>query len=65
MNNLEITTEKMFEWFSFNNLKASASKCHLFISPYQTVSVNIRGSIIENSNYEKLLGIYIIGISYK
>ena len=37
----------------------SASKCHLFISPYQPVPVNIKGSIIESSNCEKLLGIYI------
>ena len=59
MNNLETTTEKMFEWFSFNNLKANASKCHLFLSPYQPVPVNIKGSIIESSNCEKLLGIYI------
>ena len=58
MNNLETTTQKMFEWFSFNNLKANASKCHLFLSPYQPVSVNIKGSIIESSNCEKLLGIY-------
>ena len=59
MNNVEITTEKMFEWFSFNNLKANASKYHLFFSPYHPVSVNIKGSIIESSSYEKLLGIYI------
>ena len=59
MNNLEITTEKMFEWFSFNNLKTNASKCHLFLSPYQPFPVNIKGSIIESSNCEKLLGIYI------
>ena len=56
---LETTTEKMFEWFSFNNLKANASKCHLFLSPYEPVSVNIKGSIIESSNCEKLLGVYI------
>ena len=59
MNNLEVTTEKMFEWFSFNNLKANASKRHLFLSPYQPVPVNIKGSIIESSNCEKLFGIYI------
>ena len=59
MNNLEITTEKMLEWFSFNNLKANASKCHLFLSPYQPFPVNIKGSIIESSNCEKLLRIYI------
>ena len=58
MNNLEITTEKLFEWFSFNNLKANASKYHLFISPSQPVPVKVRGSIIESSNCEKLLGIY-------
>ena len=59
MNNLETTTEKIFEWFSFNNLKANASKCHLFLSPYQPVPVNIKGSVIESSNCEKLLRIYI------
>ena len=60
MNNLEITTEKMFEWFSFNNLKANVSKYHLFHFPCQSVPVNIRGSIIESSDYEKLLVIYRI-----
>ena len=59
MNNFEITTEKMFKWLNFNNLEANFSKCHLIISTYQPISVNIRGSIIESSNYEKLLGIYI------
>ena len=48
-NNPEITTEKMFEWFSFNNLKANASKYHLFIFPYQSVSVNVKGSMIASS----------------
>ena len=51
--------KKMAEWFSFNNLKANASKCNLFLSPYQPVPVNIKYSVIESSNCEKLLGIYI------
>ena len=59
VNTLETTTEKMFKWFSFNNLKANAPKCHLFLSPYQPVPVNIKDSIIESCNCEKLLGIYI------
>ena len=59
MNNLEKTTEKTFEWFSLNNLKTNASKYHLFLSPYEPVSVNIKGSIIESSNCEKILVIYI------
>ena len=59
MNNLETTAEKMFEWFSFNNLKANTSKCRLFLSPYHPVPVNIQDSINKSSNCEKLLKIYI------
>ena len=59
MNNLETTTENMLELFIFNNLKTSASKYHLFLSPCQPTLVNIRGSIIENKNCEELLEIYI------
>ena len=59
INNLETTTEKIFEWFSFNNLKANTSKCHLFVFPYEPVSLNVRGSTTESSSCEKLLGIFI------
>ena len=59
MNNLETTTEKMFECFSFNNPKANASKCHLFLSPYHPVPVNIKGSVIESRNCEKLFEYHI------
>ena len=59
INNLETTTEKVFEWFGFNNLKANTSKCHLFVSPYEPVSLNVSGSTIESSSCEKLLGIFI------
>ena len=64
MNNLEITPDLMFEWFNFNNLKANASKCHLSISTYQLVSVNVRGSIIESSNCEKMLEINNFSFEY-
>ena len=59
INNIETTTEKVFEWFNFNNLKANTSKCHLFVSPYEPVSLNVRGSTIESGSCEKLLGIFI------
>ena len=36
-------------------MKANASEFHLLISPYQSVSVNVKGSIIENNNCEKFL----------
>ena len=53
INDLETTAEKMFKWFHFNNLKANASDCHLFLSLQQPVPVNIKGSVIESSNCEK------------
>ena len=59
INNMELTVEKIFNWFEFNNLKANASKCHFFLSPYQHTSININGSVIKSSNSEKLLGITI------
>ena len=59
INNLETTTEKVFERFSFSNLKANTSKCRLFVSPYESVSPNVRGFTIESSSCEKLLGIFI------
>ena len=42
INNFEMTTEKMFEQFSYNNLRANASKYNLFISPYQPAPINVR-----------------------
>ena len=39
IDNIETTTEKVFEWFSFNNLKANTSKYHLLVSPYEPVSL--------------------------
>ena len=49
---MELTIEKMFNWFKFNNLKANASEYHFFLSPYQHTS-------IKSSNSEKLLAITI------
>ena len=50
INNLETTTEKVFEWFIFDSLKASTSKCHFFVSPYELVSLNVRSSTIGRSS---------------
>ena len=59
INNMELTVEKIFNWFAFNNLKANASKYHFFLSPYQHTSISINGSVIKNSNSGKLLRITI------
>ena len=56
---MELTVEKLFYWFEYNTVKANASKCHFFLSPYQHISININGSVFESSFSEKLLGITI------
>ena len=57
ISNLELTVEKIFNWFEYNNLKKNASKCRLFLSRYKHNSINIIVSVIKSSNSEKLLGI--------
>ena len=57
--NLELTIYKIFNWFTYNNFTANATKCHFFLSPYQSATINIDGSIIKRSNSQKLLGVTI------
>ena len=56
---MELNVEKIFNWLEYNNLKANASKCHFFLSPYQHTLISINGSVIKSSNSEKVLGITI------
>ena len=57
--NLEFTIYKIFTWFKNNNFKANATKCHFFLSPHQSATINIDSSIIKSSNLQKLLGVTI------
>ena len=50
ISNLEVTVDKIFNWSEYNNLKANASKCHFFLSPYRRTLININGSVIKSSN---------------
>ena len=54
-SNLELTIDEIFSWFEHNSLKANASKCRFFSSPYQQASINIKGFVIKSSNCEKML----------
>ena len=58
-NKLEDTIEKLLNWFHCNNIKANVSKCRFFLSLYKPVTIKIKGSAIESSNSEKLLGVTI------
>ena len=59
ISDLEITLDKLFNRFCYNNFKGNASKCHLFLSPFNAKSISIKGSVIEGSSSEKFLGITI------
>ena len=59
ISDLEITLDKLFNWFCYNNFKANASKCHFFLSPFNTNFNNTKSSVIAVSSSEKFLGITI------
>ena len=54
---LDNASVKLFEWFSNNQTKANPDKCHLLTSSMTPTSINIKGHIINNSKFEKLLGV--------
>ena len=55
--NLGLTIYEISNCFKYNNFKANATKCHFFLSPYQSATINIDGSIIKSNNSQKLLGV--------
>ena len=59
ISDLEITLDNLFNWFCYNKSKANASKCHIFLSPFNAKSVKIKSSVIEGSSSEKFIGITI------
>ena len=61
ISELEVTLDNLFKWFCYNNFKANASKCHLFLSPFNTKSVNLKSCVIEESPRETFLGITVDG----
>ena len=56
---LEDASDKLFEWFSNNQMKANPGKCHLLTSSMTPTSINIKGYVINSSLCEKLLGVTI------
>ena len=48
--NLELTMYKIFNWFEYNNFKSNATKCHFFLSLYQSANININCTAIKSSN---------------
>ena len=54
---LENATEKLFEWFANNHMKANHDKYHLLMSTLTSISIKVKDYMIKNSDNEKLLGV--------
>ena len=61
LENLPGVLEKMFHWFSTNNLVANAGKCHLLTSSKTPVGIDISNTKILNEERSKLLGVNLEG----
>ena len=57
ITSLEEVSAHIFKWFRDNEFQANASKCHVLLSTNKKVHVNIDTAQIENSQFEKLLGV--------
>ena len=54
---MKTNTDKIFDWFSDNFLKANPDKCHLPINPDENATLEVKNEIITNSSNQKLPGI--------
>ena len=61
LNNLQGVLEKMFHWFSANNLVANAGKCHPLTSSKTPVDIHIANTEILHEERVKLLGVNLEG----
>ena len=56
---LQSTADTLFDWFSFNGMKANPDKCHLLLSNEINFEVIFNEILIGSSEHEKLLGVTI------
>ena len=56
---LQESAEKLFQWFSHNQMKGNTDKCNLIVSTDEPIEIRVGESLIKSSTCEKLLGIKI------
>ena len=61
LDNLQRALEKMFHWFSTNNLVTNTGKCHLLPRSKTPVDIHISNTEILNEERVKLLGVNLEG----
>ena len=54
---LEQVSDALFNWFKNNRLKNNVDKCHVLVSTSKPVGIKIGDNAIDNSDFEKLLGL--------
>ena len=59
INDLQLSAEKLFRWFSDNQMKGNTDKCHLIMSTNNNPEIQVGDSLIKASDCEKLLGLKI------
>ena len=59
ISSLQESAEKLFQWFSHNQMKGNTDKCHLIVSTDKPIEIQVGESLIKNSTCEKLLGVKI------
>ena len=59
LDSLEITSLKLFDWFSNNQKKENPDNFHLLTSATASMIIKIKDNEILNSESEKLLGVTI------
>ena len=57
ISSLQESAEKLFQWFSHNQIKGNTDKCHLIVSTDEPIEIRVGESLIKSSACEKLLGI--------
>ena len=60
ISSLQESAEKLFQWFSHNQVKGNTDKCHLIVSTDEPIEIRVGESLIKNSTSEKLLGVKLI-----
>ena len=59
ISSLQEAVEKLFHWFSHNQMKGNTDKCHLIVNTDEPIEIRVGESLIKNSTCEKLLGVKI------
>ena len=59
ISSLKESAEKLFQWFSHNQMKGNTDKCHLTVSTDEPIEIRVGESLIKSSTCEKLLGVKI------